>query len=155
MPIERTMIFCNAKAYRLDYTILALHAHTQGCYDSQDWTRLAWLESAKSKCNDLKWDTYVDLEDFVCHVLTGVETPLSMWFEDFGVEAAYSHQEVFIDESGDELMISSVGSWVVTEDGFALDNEECITDQEEVELVIGTHILMELSHEFGDNVGSF
>jgi hypothetical protein len=156
MPVERTMIFCNAKAYRLDYTILALHAQTQSCYDLQDWTKLAWLESAKSKCSDLRWDQYIDLEDFVCHVKTGVETPLSMWFEEFGVEASYTHEQVFIDESGDELLISSVGSWVCSDDeGFTLDGEECISNEEEVELVIGVHILMELSNEFGDNVASF
>lgn len=154
MAIERHMIFVNAKAYNIQLTIAALADVTLELFSESDAVVMQTLRAC-SKLTDIKWDERVNFEDFICDVDTGEEIGMAEWFEKYGVEAPYPHYSMFVDESGDELMVSSVGTFSMDDNGFSLDDEEAITDEFEVEICIGVHILMELSREDGENVGSF
>tara|TARA_R110000851_G_scaffold326696_1_gene495620 strand:+ start:200 stop:652 length:453 start_codon:yes stop_codon:yes gene_type:complete len=88
---------------------------------------------------------------------TLVEMPWTKQVMTFGEFIKLVCAPVEFSLDGDTFDMGSIGTFPVHmyEDSIALDDEEAITNEEEVELVIGVHILMELSAEDGDNVASF
>ena len=145
MPIERTIIFCGGRGYLINATMAALSAAP--CFDD-DVDRQAWILSGLSKLSDLKWDMYIDMDDFICCPNTGMELPIELWLIQYAIEDdSVSFAETWPGPDED-----SVGTWGIDDEMEDIDleseQEEAITAEEEEELVMWGNILMELSDEY-------
>ena len=153
MPVTRQLLFIDGSAYFIrdakEWLTFKRVAHwdTTSVADIDRCSRIISLLSYAEEFGE------EDLETLVEMPWTRGRTVLS--FAEF-MKLVCAPVE-FDGDDADTMTMSSVGTFPVHmyEDSIALDDEEAITNDEEIELVIGVHILMELSEEDGDNVASF
>ena len=140
MAIERDLIFANGTAYRLFLTMDNLTTLSDYFHEEGDMQRSMFCERALSTLSDLRFTMFVEMDDFICDCITGIETPLDIWFDKFG----YVAETLTVDDSTIATYELTTEEWSVCTD------QEAIDDDVEAELVIGAHILLELNDEVID-----
>ena len=121
MTIIRSFIFANNTAYDIDLTMAYLrdvHDRTQRCEYRFD--------EIISALGDAKYQADWDIDRWLPNYFNGVITQHDIWLREFGVE---DHTFDGLDE------VLTLDSYSVSDEGFALEGEECISDEGEVELV--------------------
>ena len=135
MAIMRDIIVAGSKCYNLTETIGYIHELKDRCEEGEfpQWT----YENILAVLIDLKYLVEYDLDDFIPNPYTGVLFPLDLWLREFGIE-----DQTILYFSGD----TSVGTFSITDENFTLDEEECISPEEEEELVLRARALADLTN---------
>ena len=150
MPVTRQLLFIDGSAYFIrdakEWLTFKRVAHWEH-------TSVADIDRCSRIISLLSYAEEFGEED----IETLVEMPWTKQVMTFGEFMKMVCAPVEFSLGEDTIDYDSIGTFPVHmyEDSIALDDGEAITNEEEIELVIGVHILMELSEEDGDNVASF
>ena len=134
MTAEREFYFANNKSYSITNTVATmmdnyyeLRARGADCVYENIFDHIV------KEVNKFRFYDNSGNPDFLVDYMDGVVTVTDLWWDMFGVEA---HIEDL-----------TIGTVEMDDEDFGLPNEECISDEEEMELVIGAHVLLELDNE--------
>ncbi|UNI72613.1 MAG: hypothetical protein QKV60_gp1 [Avonheates virus SG_28] len=132
MPmICRELVFCNGRAYSITDTILKMHHFHEL---TPIIFPLAMYEECIAKLMEMKYVSYLDLEDFITDPMTHNYVQLEQFFWEWGVE------EVLALDDHDY----TVGTFELTTIDSTLDGEECISDEDEDVLVETVGALLQM-----------
>ena len=138
MPIVRDIIFTNGTAYCIGDTLHYLHVmfvrnhETVTVWDYENCVE--WLTNAR-------FSNEIDMEDFIPNLFNGVLTPIDIWLAEFGVEDVTLHNFM---ETVEENSLADYDS------DFELEGNEQISEDEELEIVLGTASLRDLALDVSD-----
>lgn len=142
MPVTRELLFANGTVYSITDTLRYIAELFWRNEEIQDYI----YEAIISQLQDLKYNLFVDYDDFIANPWTGVLTQLDLWLLEFGIV-----DRVFQDEDFD----GTIATFEIDADGNTisdLSGEEQITDEDEEELVTGAYILARMNEEYDANM---
>ena len=152
MPtLQRNILSYNGICYNISDTI-DLMSQIHGSKRDHEGNIHPWKMDSEhynaivSVLIELKYMSMVDYDLMIPHPGFGefLFNHLGQWLTVFGV-ADTTVEDYMVQILDDN--IGSVGSFPTDDESFTLSDEECIEDDEEMELVIGSHLLMELIRE--------
>lgn len=133
--IERNFIFCNRNAYDIERTINHIHDIFHD-HDEEFFPHYR-LEAIVSVLMDFKFLVSFDMDTMLPNPYNGCETCIDIWLSQFGV---VDHPITYADEW-------TVATWTTNGSLSEMEGEECITAEEEDELVTAVAILSEMNAE--------
>lgn len=141
MPIIRELLFINRRAYSITDTMGFMNELKDRTTEEEFPTYV--YESIMATLIDQKYLIETDEDEFIPDPLTGTLTLLDLWLMRWGVQ-----DRTFDYFDGTDNTIQTFDMEMSEDD----EEEECIADSDEEELVIGAHILLELDTELPPSV---
>lgn len=141
--IEIEFFFENDVAYNIHDTmmyILRLREYDEDSHVSETAYNICVYEINQAKFRHYK-------PEYLPHLFTGVNIPFGEWLLTFGIEENIEHW-IADDPLADD---NTIHTFDMTDSEFENEHEECIEDDEEMDLVIGHNIMTELMHEQDDS----
>ena len=132
MPITRELIFTNRRAYCITDTVNFMH-DMRDRHDEEEFPPYVY-DAIISTLEDQYYLVEVDQDEFIPDPLTGVLTLLDLWLLRWGVQ-----DRTMAYFNGDDATIDTFDV-TLSDDTF----EEAITAEEEDEMLVGAHILLDM-----------
>ena len=140
MAIERTILFHGGEAYDINKTIEKLQICRDNAIEMEAYVAVGVLDNCIITMMNCKFHTYIDYEMFIPDIDSGLYIGLAEWLKRFGMPDNFL--EVYYEDS-------SVCTYETEELTVIDDKEECISDEDEEEMVIGAQLLLEMHNEAG------
>ena len=144
MAIETAFYFINNTAYHIESTM----AYVSNIYESNNVMYHGTYDSIMAILSTMKFNREYRFQ-LIPDCLTGIVRPTDLWMQEYGIEYMYSGWI-----GADQLDQDSIVTFPCDIQSDH-DDEECIESEDEEELCVGQHIIMELVREDAEERGLF
>ena len=140
--IEHEFIFCNDVCYNIQGTQDLMYRlyhfdNDDGLFSETNY------QSIQGKLS--QWKFVQPTNDMIVDVRTGVYIPFDYWLSEYGIQENIAHWIVDDPFADDDLL--TIATFDMTYSSSELDEDECISDDEEDEICEVVGILFDMSED--------